>query len=247
MQVPLLTTEVGQALDKIYRETSPLSIFVYGSRSRTDFRPDSDYEIGVLYPTERMQKRSKLMSMHQVKEMVIYPFSADELAKYNIDTPFPQALYLRDLITTSKTVFGEEVLEKMEVPEIRTTDLLESASFEVATAFCAVRSYRTGDLKTATINYRSALFGARILEILALQKYPTTYDAMVELAGSLVLKPEYYQLLANVKATRTGVAIEEGLLFTNISFLNQEVLGGVRRELQANGDKVVLTGKKIIW
>lgn len=32
---------------------NPISIFLYGSRSRTDFLSDSDYEIGVLIPKDR--------------------------------------------------------------------------------------------------------------------------------------------------------------------------------------------------
>ncbi|MFA5828362.1 MAG: nucleotidyltransferase domain-containing protein [Candidatus Shapirobacteria bacterium] len=243
----VMSDEAEGALQNIFEITKPISIFVYGSRARTDFKPTSDYEVGAIYLKENKPRRAEIAALHNVEGLNVYPFAAEGLKQYNLDTPFPRAIYLRELIGSSRTVFGQEILEKMELPVIRLTDLLESAAFEVATAFAAVRSFRTNDLITTSINFKSALFGARILEILELKKFPLTYDGIFETTKQLDLSPEYLPLLDHAMRVRRGEKIQEQFLFTNITFLNQEVLKKVKHELSASGDRTVLPGKKIEW
>lgn len=74
-----ITTAVKDVLEKIYKNTSPVSIFLYGSRARTDFKPDSDYEVGVLYFKDKKIRRSELAKMHNIKGLNIYPFVYEEI------------------------------------------------------------------------------------------------------------------------------------------------------------------------
>jgi len=247
MKKDITIEDVTKALKKVYEITHPISLFIYGSRARTDPKSTSDYEIGALYPKNNKPRRAEIAALHNIPEMNIYPFVAEDLEKYNLDTPFPKAIYLRELIGNSKTVFGQEVLKKMEPPEIRLTDLLERAAFDVATAFAAVRSFRTNDLKTTSINFKSALYGARVLIILKLKNFPYTPDEIYKASKQLDLKPEYTALLDHAIMARKGEKIQEQFLFTNITFINQEILQKVKHELLTKGDQVILPGKKVEW
>ena len=231
--------KIHVVLEKIWQETKPVSIFLYGSRARTDFKIDSDYEVGVIYNKQKMS-RSDLVEMHELKNLVVYPFLLDDIKNGNLDTPFPKAIYLKELIETGKTLLGEKVLENMKAPEIKIVDLMERASFDIATAFAAVRSYRNGDLISTSINFKSALFGARVLEILKLKKFPYTYDEIFQVSKQLNLDEEYNELLEQAMKVRQGGKIQEKWLFKNISFLNQVVMKEVKKEYLEDGDKVIL-------
>lgn len=228
-----------EVLKNIFEETKPVSIFLYGSRARTDFKPDSDYEIGIIYDGNKIS-RSELKTKHNLTNLVLYPFELKQFKNYDLDTPFPKAIYLKELIDTGKTILGEKILENMKSPKIKTIDLLESASFEIATAFAAVRSFRTGDLITTSINFKSVLFGARILEILKLKKFVYTYDEILELSQELGLNNEYRELLEVAMKIRNKGKIEEKYLFKNISFLNQVVMKEVKDDYNKNGDRIIL-------
>lgn len=241
----MIDKNVEKALRDIFEITKPISIFIYGSRARNDFKPTSDYEIGALYLKNNKPRRSEIAKLHNIEEMNIYPFTMEDLEKYNLDTPFPKAIYLRELIGSAKTIFGKEILESMEPPEITLIDLLERSAFDLATAFAAFRSFRANDLITASINFKSALFGTRVLEILELKKFPLTYDEIFELSKKLNLSPEYKALIKHAYEIRKGEKIEEQFLYTNISFLNQEVLAKIKHQLSKTGDEVILEGKRI--
>lgn len=247
MEKQIMSNEVEKALKNIFEITKPVSIFIYGSRARTDFKTTSDYEVGAIYLRAEKPRRSEIAKLHNVDGMNIYPFTMEDIENYNLDTPFPKAIYLRELIGSSKTVFGKEILEKMELPEIKLTDLLERIAFDIATAFAAYRSFKTNDQITAAINFKSALFGVRVLEILELKKFPFTYDEIFELSKELNLSSEYQALIEHSYQVRQGEKIEEKFLFTNITFLNQVISKKIRQELEMIGDKIILPGKKIEW
>lgn len=234
-----MNKEIETILKNIFEETKPVSIFLYGSRARTDFKIDSDYEVGVIYDKNKIS-RADLAKMHDLKKLVVYPFLLEEIKNYDLDTPFPKAIYLKELIETGKTLFGEKILENMKAPEIKIVDLIERASFDIATAFAAIRSYRNSDLISASINFKSALFGCRVLEILKLKKFPYTYDKIFQVSKELNLSDEYNQLLEEAIKVRQGGEIEEKWLFKNITFLNQVVMNEVKKEYLKSGDKIVL-------
>lgn len=108
----MIDKKILSVLEVVFEKTKPISIFLYGSRARTDFKEDSDYEIGIIYDKFKTS-RSELAKMHNLKNLVIYPFLLDEIKNYNLDTPFPKAIYLKELIETGKTILGKNILEKM--------------------------------------------------------------------------------------------------------------------------------------
>ena len=226
-------------LETIFEKTKPLSIFLYGSRARTDFKKDSDYEIGIIYDKNKTS-RSELAKMHNLKNVVIYPFLLDEIKNYELDTPFPKAIYLKELIETGKTILGKKILEVMESPKITTIDLIERTAFDIGSAMAAIRSFRNKDLISTSINFKSALFGVRVLEILKLNKFPYTYDEIYKVSQELKLEKEYKELLDNAIKIRNKGKIEEKYLYKNISFLNQVVMKEVKKFYYKNGNKIIL-------
>jgi predicted nucleotidyltransferase len=226
-------------LETIFEKTKPVSIFLYGSRARGDFKEDSDYEIGVIYDKFKTS-RSELVKMHNLKNLNIYPFDLNEINNYDLDTPFPKVIYLKELIETGKTIFGKNILENMKSPKIKTIDLIERTAFDIGSAMAAIRSFRNRDLISVSINFKSALFGARVLEILNLKKFPYTYDEIYETSKELNLEPEYRDLLDNAIKIRNKGKIEEKYLFKNISFLNKLVMEEVKNDYFKYGDRIIL-------
>jgi predicted nucleotidyltransferase len=231
--------KIYSILEKIFKETKPISIFLYGSRARTDFKIDSDYEIGIIYDGNKVS-RSELKEKHNLESLVLYPFELKSLKNNDLDTPFPKAIYLKELIETGKTILGEKILENMVSPKIMTIDLIERISFDIATAFAAVRSFRNNDLISTSINFKSALFGARVLEIFKLGKFPYTYDEIFELSEKLNLDDEYRNLLKAAMNARNKGEIKEKYLFKNISFLNQVIMKEIKDDYYKNGDRIIL-------
>lgn len=247
MENKLMSDDVSEALKVIFEKTSPVSVFIYGSRARSDFKPNSDYEVGAVYKRENKPRRSEIAKLHQVKGMNVYPFVLEELEQYNLDTPFPKAIYMKELVGAAKTVMGKKVLEKMEHPEIKLSDLIERVAFDVATAFAAYRSFGTGDLMNVAINFKSVLFGARVLEIFELGEFGYSYDEIWEISKKLDISDEYRQLIEHAMSVRKGESIIEQFLYTNITFLNQRISNRLRSDYAKNGDRTILPGRKINW
>lgn len=235
----MIDKKIFLVLESIFNKTKPVAIFLYGSRARNDFKNDSDYEVGIIYQKDKIS-RSELAKMHNLKKLVIYPFLLSDIKNHELDTPFPKTIYLKELIDTGKTILGEKILEQLESPKIRTIDLIERTAFDIGTAFASVRSYRNKDLITTAINFKSALFGARVLEILKLHKFPYTYDEIYQISGELRLESEYKELLENAMKIRNKGKIEEKYLYKNISFLNQVVMKDVKKDYHKNGDRIIL-------
>ncbi len=235
----MIDKKIFLVLESIFNKTKPVAIFLYGSRARSDYKDDSDYEIGIIYEKDKIN-RSELAKMHNLKNLVIYPFLLDDIKNHELDTPFPKAIYIKELIDTGKTILGEKILEQIESPKISTVDLVERTTFDIGTAFAAVRSFRNKDLITTAINFKSALFGARVLEILKLHKFPYTYDEIYQISGELRLENEYKELLENAIKIRNKGKIEEKYLYKNISFLNQVVMKEVKCDYYKNGNRIVL-------
>ena len=231
--------KIFSILEIIFEKTKPISIFLYGSRARTDFKEDSDYEIGIIFDKFKTS-RSELAKMHKLKNVVIYPFLLDDIKNYDLDTPFPKTIYLKELIETGKTILGKKILEKMESPKITTIDLIERTAFDIGSAMAAIRSFRNKDLTSTSINFKSALFGSRVLEILKLKKFPYTYDEIYKVSKELNLDKEYKELLDNAMKIRNKGKIEEKYLYKNISFLNQVVMREVKKDYYKNGDRIIL-------
>ena len=219
----------------------PISIFLYGSRARTDFTKKSDFEIGVLFSKTNYVGRSEIKKVISKKGFNIYPFEYEAFLQGKIDTPFQKNIYLRELILAGKTLSGEKVIEKMKAPQIRVIDLIQDLRFNLGYTLASVISHRNDDNKTASIEfYKSCLFATRDLEILQFRVFPLTYDEILQNSKKLDLR-EYRELVEkayNVRNDKTEY--EEKDLFQNISYLNEFIEPLLLEFFEKNGNKVLI-------
>jgi hypothetical protein len=207
------------------QQFKPSSVFVYGSRARSDHKPDSDYEIGVIFRGTRYVSRSQIAKKVALTEVNIYPFKLEQLQSGQIDTPFQVQVYLRDLVLSAKTIGGEEIIEHLDPPSITALSLLQEVRFDLGRATAALLSKRHGDDKSATLGFsKSCLFAARCLVILKLHQFPTTYDGILKLASQVITDQKYQTLVQDAYDVRQRSAqVTDQLLFDNIAFLTRVV------------------------
>ena len=218
----------------------PISIFLYGSRARTDSLSRSDYEIGVLYRRDKKISRSELKEINPYKDVVLYPFEYEDFLAYKIDTPFPENIYFRELVEAGKTLYGEKVIENLEPPKITTLDLLQRIRFDTGFALAAILSKRNGDEITAATEFpKSCLFGVRCLIILDTKNFPLTYDDIYEQSKKLDLG-EYREVVDHAFAVRKGEKIDENFLYRNVSLLNKVIKNRILESLRKDGDKILI-------
>ena len=218
----------------------PISIFLYGSRARTDSLSRSDYEVGVLYKRDKKISRSELKEINPYKDVVLYPFEYEDFLAYKIDTPFPENIYFRELIEAGKTLYGEKVIENLEPPKITTLDLLQRIRFDTGFALAAILSKRNGDEITAATEFpKSCLFGVRCLIILDTKIFPLTYDDIYEQSKKLDLG-EYREVVDHAFAVRKGEKIDENFLYRNVSLLNKVIKNRILESLRKDGDKILI-------
>jgi len=218
----------------------PISIFLYGSRARTDSLSRSDYEVGVLYKRDKKISRSELKEINPYKDVVLYPFEYEDFLAYKIDTPFPENIYFRELIEAGKTLYGEKVIENLEPPKITTLDLLQRIRFDTGFALAAILSKRNGDEITAATEFpKSCLFGMRCLIILDTKNFPLTHDDIYEQSKKLDLG-EYREVVDHAFAVRKGEKIDENFLYRNVSLLNKVIKNRILESLRRDGDKILI-------
>jgi len=233
--------KLDRVLKKIEKLCNPVSVFIYGSRSRSDFLRTSDFELGVLLPQKRYIGRSKIRKSIKQKGFNIYPFEYESFIKYNIDTPFQKSIYLRELVLGGKTLRGRKVIESMKPPSIKVIDILQDLRFGLGLAFAAMHSYRNKDRITASFEfYKSCLYGLRCLEILKLKKFPLGYDEIYKLSKKVKLD-EYKTLVATAYKIRKGkVKIKEQYIFKNISFLNDFIEKQLIQYFEKKRNKILI-------
>lgn len=228
-------------LDKIEKLCNPRSIFLYGSRSRSDFTEDSDYEIGVLISETNYIGRSIIERKINEKNFSIYPFKYKDFIEGKIDAPFQKNIYLYELVGAGKTLRGDSVIEKMDLPSITIIDLMQRIRFDIGFALGAIMSNRNGDVKTASVEfYKSCLFGLRVLEIFELRKFAFTYQDIYSFSKELDLG-KYENLIFNAYSVRiNGRKFEDKDLFKNISFLNEFIETKIVEYFNKNGNEKII-------
>lgn len=224
-------------LDKIEKICNPVSIFLYGSRARSDSQKNSDYEIGVLMHESRYVSRRDIEEAIRDKNFSVYPFRYEDFIEGKIDTPFQKSIYLYELIGAGKTLRGQRVIEQMDLPDICVLDLIQGIRFEIGLGLASVLSERNGDRKTASAEfYKSCLFGLRCLEILELKKFAFSYEEIYRLSKDIELS-RYSQMVSDAYLVRKeGSGLEDGDLFRNISFLNEYVELKIIEKFRNSGD-----------
>lgn len=218
-----LPSDIQKIISQVWEKTNPISIFLYGSRSRDDFNKNSDYEIGVLYLRKNKISRSELASLHKLKNLKIYPFVYEDFLDYKIDTPFPKTVYIRTLVETSKTIFGEDISKIIKSPKIKKIDLVEAISFRLGCAYSAVVSSRQNDWVSANEDFsKSVLFGFQVLIFLETKKLLFSYKQIFDESKKLKLDNSEYLELIKCAVDNRGFSkkIDSSFLYKNISFLN---------------------------
>jgi hypothetical protein len=202
--------------------TKARSIFLYGSRARSDFYDESDYEIGVLMEKDNYISRAEIKNHFKEKGINIFPFHYEDFIEGNPDTPFQKSIYMRDIIETGKTLAGEKIIENLKAPEISLLDIIQEVRFNLGYALAATHSHRNGDNATASLHFaKSCLFGTRNYIAFKTGKFVISYDDILEASKNLDLKeykdlPDYaFQL------RKRGEKIDNKKLFQNISYLNK--------------------------
>lgn len=237
--------KLDQILNKLEKLCNPLSVFIYGSRARDDFLKKSDFEIGVLIPKDRNIEINKIKKGVPAEKTNIYPFEYESFIKGNIDTPFQKSIYLRELITSGKTISGEKVIEKMEPPKIKVVDIIQDLRFNLGYALASVISHGNKDFETASFEFhKSCLFGTRDLEILQLKEFPLTYKEIYELSKNLEIG-EYSSLVQKayeVREKRTKYSVKD--LFENISYLDEFIEPKIMEYFKKKGNGVLLNETK---
>ena len=233
----ILMNKLNAVLDQLEKKFQPVSIFLYGSRARTDFLEKSDYEIGILFRSDKYISRSEIKKAINKKGFNIYPFRYEDFIKRKIDTPFQSSIYLYELIKSGKTLRGREVIEGMSPSPIKVIDLMQDIRFNIGFALASIISHRNGDSKTASMEfYKSCLFGARDLIILTKKKFAFSYDDIFKFSKKIDLD-EYVDLVSVAYGSRIGKSsYENDHLFKNISFLNKFIEPQITQIFEKKGN-----------
>lgn len=224
---------------------NPTSIFLYGSRTRDDFLPESDYEVGVIFKENNYTSRSELKSIANDSNFSIYPFKYNDIIHCEPDTPFQKNMYMNDLIRSGKTIFWEKVIENLEIPEITMLDIIQDIRFCLWCGLSAVISDRNGDKKTAKdLFYKPCLFATRDFIILKQKLFPGWYKQIFEMSKTVELW-EFRSLVNTAFDVREGRKeyISDDL-FKNVKYLNKFIETEIMKAFQEKWNITLVTEKK---
>lgn len=214
--------EVIDEVIESLKQFNPKSVFLYGSRGRGDARPDSDYEVGVIFDDDKYVQRSEIHAAISNSSVKAYPFKWSELSSGTFAHVFQRSIYLREIIVGGKTIDGEHLIEQIPPVPITTLDLIQRLRFDIGQALAALLSYRSGDMPTSMEEFsKSCLFGLRCLIILELRQFPVGYEDIYDLSKQLKGIEEYKNVVDAAYAQRSQEDPPEiDVIFENISLLD---------------------------
>lgn len=232
---------IEKTVEKIIKLCNPVSIFLYGSRARNDFLERSDFEIGVLMYSDKYIKRSAIQEKITETNVNVYPFKLEEFINGNLDTPFQKSIYLREIITSSETLYGKDVKELKSPPQISLIDIMQDLRFNIGYSLASVISHRNKDYKTASLEFsKSCLFGSRSLIIHETKSFPLTYDEIYTMTKELDLDI-YSDLVSTAYDCRLNNSeYTANDLFTNISYLNNFIETKITDTFNKEGNKILI-------
>lgn len=239
MELPDELKEIIGKLEKLH----PVSIFLYGSRSRNDFLVNSDYEIGVFFSASNMVDEDTLRQLiaPDSNHYHIYPYEVSSFEGCRLSIPFEESIFVRSVILSGKTLWGKVLIENIVCPPITVVSLAREVKFQIGRASDALVCYRQGYTKIAAhLFVKSCLWGTRCLIILRQCHFPITYHEVVKCASDLSLK-EYGALpMLALTGRQTGIGIDKKILLDNIWYLNRLVESQIMDLYRGKGDVVVL-------
>jgi predicted nucleotidyltransferase len=225
LDTTFLPDPLQTVVNTIVAKTKPVSVFVYGSRARGDFVAASDYEVGVIYPALHRTKREELAELNRVKNLQLYSFSLEDIQAFNTDTPFPKALYHRELVLTALTIWGNDVFASLTPPWVQLADLHEVLAFEKGYALAALLSMRQNEFDLAGgLYFKALIYGLKVLLLATTKRLALGYDEVEKLAQTTDLGEDGHMLLESAMAWRVNnKVIEPDRYYELLTFLNQYV------------------------
>ncbi|MDP2705606.1 MAG: hypothetical protein Q8O49_00140, partial [bacterium] len=122
----------------------------------------------------------------------------------DINSPFTKSVFIRHLILTSKTIWGEKIMEYLSLPAITTLDAYREASFSTMRALAGLFSLRAGNLKEAQeMACKSCLFATLSLEYL-IGEFPIGFGNIVKLSKKIKIGPKEKKLVNIAYKMRQG-------------------------------------------
>ncbi|MGB4768113.1 MAG: nucleotidyltransferase domain-containing protein [Candidatus Saccharimonas sp.] len=234
---PIVTTALQELA-----QFNPKSVFLYGSRGRGDAKPDSDYEVGVIFDDDKYVQRSDIHAAISNPNVKAYPFKWEELLHGTFGHVFQKSIYLREIIKGGRTIAGDHLVEQIPPPPITTLDLIQRLRFDIGMALAALLSFRAGDMQTSMEEFsKSCFFGVRCLEILELKTFPVGYDEIYELSAKVITDAKYKAVLEAARAVRTGgTTADINILYDNISLLDSFIEPKLIAAFNANGNQTII-------
>lgn len=237
-----LSDDLKKIKKEIVKETNPISIFTYGSYNTQDFIPEvSDLEIGVIKKGERpfLGKLRKIASKHSTNKISfrIYSYHLKDLNSGKVDSPFTESVFIRRLVLTSKTIWGENVVENLPLPSIEIIDAYREACFSTARSLSALLMLRSGKKGEAKeISSKACLFATAAL-IYFKNLFPTGFKEIMDNLKYLDLSENQLNFVKSAYDLRTGkVELEKedlyNFIFGVIKYCNQSVENEIKRELR---------------
>lgn len=222
---------------------------MYGSYNTSEYLPGvSDLEIGVIKNSEKsiskiLREIAEKNSTKDIK-LRIYPYELNKLKNLTIDTPFTKNVFLRHLILTSKTVWGEEIMKNLPLPSITLIDAYREACFSTMRALSGLFFLRRGNLEDAyEMGSKACLFSTLSMEYL-LGEFPIGFSNIVKVSTQLRLEERWNKLISyayDLRRNKMKPNKEEmyDFIFKVMTYCNQRVEEAIRREL-IKGDKVLV-------
>ena len=220
----------------------PVSVFLYGSRGRGDNKPDSDYEIGVIFDDDKYINRATIHSAITDPQVKAYPFKRGELLNGSLDFLFQKSLYLREIIMGAKTIFGENLIPRIDPLPITNLDLVQDIRFSIARALDALLAFRSGAIQTSMdLLVKSCFYGLRDLEIQQLKIFPLGYNRIYELSHKLAMDADNQAVIEAVHNFReTNIQPPDSIIYDNISLLDSLIEPKLVYALKQHGDSNLL-------
>ena len=232
---------IQKIAEDIYKKFKPVSVFLYGSRARDDFKEDSDFEIGVIQNQKGDIARTDLKEFVRNKSILVYPFVKSELENFSLNTPFQKEIYMYELIKAGKTLAGAKFIENITSPKIMTVSLIERLGFDLGQALAAVFAFRQKDDVNSSMEFaKSCLFGTRVLEIFELGKFAFTFDEIFELSKEFDLE-DYREVIDHAFWVRKNkTRPREKLLYKNIEYLNKFIKDRIIEDYKIHGNRILV-------
>src|SRR3989344_3282677 len=138
--LPIIEKVKGEILKK----TKTASIFLYGRYNSSEYLPGtSDLEIGVLRkkkeyaPSTTLRHIAQKYSTEKVR-LRIYPYDIRGFEEGTTNSPFTKSVFIRHTIASSRTVFGDKIIENFRPPTITLLDAYREACFTTMRALSAL-------------------------------------------------------------------------------------------------------------